>query len=86
MSDVVAKVSEDEVFEMLGVLLNESNTEINSKTVFEDLIGWDSMGTLLLMAELDEKFAITLSEEQIKGLQEVADLLEIIKGNGNLAD
>ncbi len=80
------KISKAEVYQMIAVLLNENNLQIDANTAFEDIEGWDSMGTLLLMAELDERFGITLKEEQIKGLQKVSDLLAIIDGHGNLID
>jgi acyl carrier protein len=51
----------------------------------KDIPGWDSLGTLSLIAALDERFDIHLSEEDIEGMQSVADLLEILRRHGAMA-
>lgn len=48
--------------------------------------GWDSLGTLTLIAALDEKFDIHLSEKDMDGMQQVNDILEILRRNGALED
>ena len=48
-------------------------------TVREEIPGWDSLGTLSLIAALDERFDIHLSEQDIESLQSVKDILELLR-------
>jgi len=50
------------------------------------IAGWDSLGTLSLIAGLDERFDIQLSERDIEGMQNVNDILELLRGKGALQD
>lgn len=44
--------------------------------------GWDSLGTLTLLAGLDERFDIQLSEQDIEGLQTVKDVVQVLRRHG----
>ena len=48
--------------------------EINESTGIEV----DSMASLLLIAFLDEKFSTTISQEQIKSIKSVRDIVNLI--------
>ena len=75
--DALAWVSE--VFE-------ESPGRIAATTLRKEIPGWDSLGTLSLIAGLDERFNIQLSEQDIERMQSVADLLEILRRHSALED
>ena len=49
-----------------------------------EIPGWDSLGTLSLIAALDERFDIHLSEQDIEGMQNVNDIFEILRRHGAL--
>lgn len=51
----------------------------------EQIPGWDSLGTLSLLAALDERFDIHLSEQEIDSLQSVKDLVEVLRRHGVLS-
>lgn len=52
-----------------------------------DAIGeWDSMGALMLMAELDERFGIELTADLSRAMQSVADALQYLRRCGVLRD
>lgn len=55
-------------------------------TARKKIPGWDSLGTLTLIAAFDEKFDIHLSEKDMDGMQQVGDILEILRRNGALED
>jgi len=82
MGEAHSKISTAGICEMLVVLLNEESVDITPQAKLSELSGWDSMGILLLMAELDEKFGITLQEQHIKSLQTIADIVAIIRDRG----
>ena len=47
--------------------------------------GWDSLGTLSLIAALDEKFDIHIDEKEIESMAKVDDILAVLRRNGALA-
>ena len=47
--------------------------------------GWDSLGQLVLMSKLDERFGIRLTENELSRLQSVDDILEVLRQHGHLA-
>lgn len=47
---------------------------------------WDSMGALMLMAELDERFGIELTAEVSREMQRVDDVLQFLRQHGVLRD
>jgi len=47
-----------------------------------EIPGWDSLGMLSLMAGLDERFDIHLTDKDIGTLQSVSDVLNILRHNG----
>jgi acyl carrier protein len=52
----------------------------------DDIPNWDSIGTISLMAELDEQFGITLEEKDFESLNRVDDILQVLKKHGKLLD
>ena len=78
-------MTQDEVLNWLAEVFNEPLGSIAADAKKDDVGGWDSLGVLMLMADLDEKFAIQLDEKEIEGLQSVPDLMALLKRNGKLA-
>lgn len=75
--------------ELLGLIEQQVNAEANTLSVdmqLADIKGWDSMGVLLLMAELDERLGITLSSEVLANLTGVKDVVDAVKQAGLLTD
>jgi acyl carrier protein len=73
-----------EALKWLAEVFEDAPDRIKPDTERKDIAGWDSLGTLSLIAALDEKFDIHLSEDQIEGLQNIGDVLEILRGQGAL--
>ena len=75
-----------EALEWIAEVFEESPGRIAATTLRKDIPGWDSLGTLSLIAALDERFDIHLSEQDIEGMQGVADLFDILRRQGALQD
>lgn len=58
---------------------------IAADTPSSSIKGWDSLGTLMLIADLDEKFGIQLDESEMYTLKSVGDILAILERQGALA-
>ncbi len=63
---------------MIASAINAPEDQVQPETELKDLEWWDSMGVLLLMAELDERFGIILEEETIGSFATVSDILKIL--------
>jgi acyl carrier protein len=74
----------DEALNWIAEVFEERPGRINAQTLRNDIPGWDSLGTLSLIAALDERFDIHLSEENIEGMKSVSDLLDILRSHGAL--
>jgi|KBSMisStandDraft_5_1062788.scaffolds.fasta_scaffold1958500_2 acyl carrier protein len=63
-------------------IFEEPPGRIAAATRRHEIAGWDSLGTLSLIAALDERFDINLSESDIEGMQSVDDILAILRRHG----
>jgi len=75
-------MNKEEALEWISEVFEEAPGRIDADTLRKDIPGWDSLGTLSLIAALDEKFDIHLSEQDIENMQKVADVFEILRRNG----
>ena len=74
----------EEALQWIAEVFEESPGRITATTLRKEIPGWDSLGTLSLIAALDERFDIHLSEQDIEAIQGVADLFEILRRTGAL--
>lgn len=51
-------------------------------TLRADIPGWDSMGALMLIAELDSRFNLVLTPEQSRAMTSIGDALTFLKSQG----
>lgn len=73
-----------DALQWIAEVFEESPGRIGEGTLREQIPGWDSLGTLSLIAGLDERFDIQLSEQDIESLKGVADLLDLLRRHGAL--
>lgn len=78
-------MSTEEILEWLSELFNEPKGSISLETLREDIPEWDSLGALTLMAEMDEKFGVVLSNSELDNLSAVSDILEVLRKNDKVA-
>ena len=74
----------DEALKWVADIFEEPEEKIRPQTNRDDIKGWDSLGTLTLMARLDEEFGIILPEEKLTEMNSVQDILNILKDNNCL--
>ena len=77
--DEVRSMNTQEALNWISEIFEESPGRIDPTTVRDDIAGWDSLGTLSLIAALDERFDIHLSEQDIESLQGVKDIFELLR-------
>jgi acyl carrier protein len=80
----MTSVTEQEALVWVARLFDEAPEKIEPATKRGDTAAWDSLGVLTLLASLDSDFGIVLSDEEIHQMDEVRDILEILRRNGKL--
>jgi len=60
---------------MLEDVLDTDEGVLKPETVLDDLDSWDSLSRLSLIVMLDESFGKNISNEELKNLKTVADIL-----------
>ncbi len=81
-----AAINTSEAISWFAEMFETTASEISAETPREDIEGWDSMGVLTLMAELDDRFSITLNQDELEAINSIADLLEVLRKNNALAE
>jgi len=74
----------DEAVAWLAGMFEEPADKVSEATARDSIYGWDSLGTLTLMAEMDEKFDIQLSEQDVTGFASIGDVVELLARRGKL--
>lgn len=77
-------MSETEVLHWLAEIFEEKPEALAPETSRDDLPTWDSLGVLNLMAGLDEKFGIVLSEQELQSMTRIDDILQVLRRHGKL--
>ena len=72
----------DEALKWIADLFEEPAENISLTTPRDDVAAWDSLGTLTLMASLDEEFDIHLDPDQISEMKTVGDLVKLLESAG----
>ena len=79
-------MTSDEALRWIAELFEEPVENITPSTPKGEIGAWDSLGTLTLMAKLDEELNIQLQESDIDNFKSVGDILRIMKEHGHLKD
>lgn len=77
-------ITAEEAIAMLESAFSEPAGSLTPETLRDSVAGWDSMGALVLMAELDERFGIVLTPDQSRKLTSVGDVLALLKAHSAL--
>lgn len=70
-----------ELTKWISEIFEEPLENIRHDSTRDTIPGWDSLGVLVLMANLDEKFGIVLTADEIAKLQSVDDIFRLIENN-----
>jgi acyl carrier protein len=77
-------ITEQEALHWIAELFELSADKIRPETAREAIPAWDSLGVLTLMAALDERFGIVLSDADMQVMSKVDDILSVLRGNGKI--
>jgi acyl carrier protein len=85
MSDLsTRRIGTDAALAWLAELFEAPADSLSPDTPRDAIATWDSLGQLLLMSALDERFGIRLSQGEANGLRAVGDVLGLLRRHGCL--
>lgn len=73
-----------EALRWIAEVFEEPAGRITPETLRRDILGWDSLGSLSLIAAFDERLDIRLTEADIVAMKRIGDLLDFMRRNGKL--
>ncbi|MPY87953.1 MAG: hypothetical protein GEU99_08535 [Luteitalea sp.] len=79
-------ISVDEALAWVAEMFEEPRENVQAATPRDEIPAWDSLGQLVLMAQLDERFGIRLTEAELPGLKSVQDILDVLQRHDRLTD
>jgi acyl carrier protein len=62
----------------IAEMFEEPRANISPSTARTDIPAWDSLGQLILMSGLDQRFGIRLTQDELTGLGSVQDILDVL--------
>lgn len=77
-------MTREETLLWLAEIFEESPDYIQPDRLREDVPTWDSVGVLNLMAGVDEKFGVVLSDKEIRAMTKVGDILALLQQKGKI--
>lgn len=78
-------MTRNEALAWVAQVFEEPPDNVRPETPRDEIGGWDSLGVLTLMADLDEKFDIRVNEKDVAAMQRVQDILDLLERGGQLA-
>ena len=75
-------MTRDEALVWLAGVFEEPAENVRPDTAREEIFGWDSMGVLTLMADMDDRFNIRLGAKDLKDMTKVQDVLNVLERHG----
>jgi acyl carrier protein len=79
-------ITVSEALAMLAECFNLPPDEMHPELQRDAIDDWDSMGALMLMAELDERFGIELSADVSREMTRIGDVLALLRVHGVLRE
>jgi acyl carrier protein len=75
-------MTRNDALQWLATVFDEPPENIKLDTPRDEISGWDSFGVLTLMADIDEKFGVQLTEKDSRGMKVVMDIFTFLERNG----
>ena len=87
MSDkTLTPISLRDALDLLAECFNMPADALHADLQREAIDDWDSMGSVMLMAELDERFGLELTAEASREMTRIGDVLDFLRLHGVLGE
>ena len=84
-ADPRGELSLGKALECIAELFEEPKDRIQASTPRCDVAAWDSLGQLVLMSALDQRFGIRLTQDELASLRSIQDILNVLGNHGRLS-
>jgi acyl carrier protein len=68
-----------DIFELIKSTFPNSTVKIDEKTTASDVDEWDSLGHIMLIQAIEEKFNIEFDLDELLDINNVGDIIQITK-------
>ena len=86
MNNTRPTITTTEALAMLAECFNLPPENVHPALEREAVDDWDSMGALMLIAELDERFGLELTADVSREMARIGDVLDFLKTHGVLRE
>jgi acyl carrier protein len=76
---MTTSIKRQQLMQALATVFQEPPEALDEARTRESIQAWDSMGTLMLIAELDERLHLTLEEAELKKLTSIGDIFALLR-------
>lgn len=76
---MTTSIKRQQLLQALATAFQESPDTLAESRTRDSIVAWDSMGTLMLIAELDERLHLTVEEEELKKLTSIGDIFTLLR-------
>lgn len=81
----MTSLTEAQALEWVANLFAVPPNTISLDTSRNDIVLWDSLGVLMIIASLDEEFGITVTDADMRSCTKVRDLVALLNKHGRIA-
>jgi acyl carrier protein len=78
------RVTIAEALRWIATIFEEAEVHVKPETPRDEISTWDSLGVLTLMAGMDEKFGILLTDGEMRAMNSVGDILDTLQKHGKI--
>ncbi len=75
---MTTSIKRQQLLQALSTVFQESPESLVESRTRDSIGTWDSMATLMLIAELDERLHLTVEEEELKKLTSIGDIFALL--------
>ena len=79
-------ITQTEALALLAECFNVPADSLHADVERESIEDWDSMGALMLIAELDERFGLELTAEVSREMTRIGHVLDFLRAHGVLRE
>lgn len=76
---MTTSIKRQQLLQALSTVFQESPESLVESRTRDSIGTWDSMATLMLIAELDERLHLTMEEEELKKLTSIGDIFALLR-------
>ena len=77
-------MNQEDALKWFAELFGLPVASVNPGTLRSEIPDWDSLGVLTLMAALDETFDLVVDDADMRAMQKVGDVLDLLRKHGKI--